>query len=55
MFFFNTTNFLVFFQKKFLGLGFRIEDDVLLTDTGAEVLTANCVRSSDEIEYAMRV
>ncbi|KAL3086922.1 hypothetical protein niasHT_021786 [Heterodera trifolii] len=42
-------------RDEFKGIGFRIEDDVLITETGAEVLTADCVRESNEIEYSMRI
>jgi len=37
----------------FKGIGFRIEDDVLLTETGAEILTANCIRDPEDIELVM--
>ena len=29
------------------------QDDVLITETGAEVLTESCIRKSDEIEFIM--
>ncbi|HZA52115.1 MAG TPA: aminopeptidase P family protein, partial [Myxococcaceae bacterium] len=34
--------------------GIRIEDDVLVTTSGAEVLTAAIPKSPDEVEQAMR-
>ncbi|MGH7676284.1 MAG: hypothetical protein ACREMV_13520 [Gemmatimonadales bacterium] len=36
-------------------LGLRIEDDVLVTATGAEWLSGHAPRSPEEIERAMRV
>jgi Xaa-Pro aminopeptidase len=36
------------------GLGIRIEDDVLVTATGHELLTAGLPRKPDEIEALMR-
>jgi Xaa-Pro aminopeptidase len=34
--------------------GIRIEDDVLVTDTGAEVLTASVPKVASEVEAVMR-
>ena len=39
---------------RFAGIGVRIEDDVLLTATGCEVLTADVPNAADEIEALMR-
>jgi Xaa-Pro aminopeptidase len=36
------------------GVGIRIEDDVLVTDTGYELLTAGAPRSAAEVEQAVR-
>lgn len=35
-------------------LGVRIEDDILVTETGYEVLTKNAPKEIDEIEALMR-
>lgn len=40
-------------RNEFKGIGFRIEDDVLITDTGSEVLTKSCVRGAHNIECLM--
>ena len=40
--------------KKWWGTGIRIEDDVLVTPTGAEVLSADAPKDPDEIERLMR-
>ena len=39
--------------KEFHGLGLRIEDDILITESGVEVLT-HCPKTVTEIEIAMR-
>jgi len=40
-------------DPKWHGIGIRTEDDVLITETGHEILTAGLARSADEIEEAM--
>jgi Xaa-Pro aminopeptidase len=36
------------------GIGIRIEDDILITESGSEVLTKNMIKSVEEIENFMR-
>lgn len=36
--------------SHFHGLGIRIEDDILITENGPEVLTKNCPKELAEIE-----
>ena len=37
-------------DEKWAGIGIRIEDDVLITEKGYEVLTSDCPKKIDEIE-----
>jgi Xaa-Pro aminopeptidase len=39
--------------KKWQGIGIRIEDDVLVTKDGHEVLTSDAPKEIDEIETLM--
>lgn len=41
-------------REDFRGIGMRIEDDVLVTDDGVEVLTRHCARESTDIEHLMK-
>ena len=38
---------------RYRGIGIRIEDDVLITENGAEILTAECPKEVEEIERLM--
>lgn len=40
-------------RNEFKGVGFRIEDDILITETGCEILSASCARSAESIEKLM--
>lgn len=37
-------------DERYLGLGIRLEDDILITDHGPEVLTTSCPKHPDEVE-----
>ena len=39
--------------KKWRGIGIRIEDDLLVTKEGCQVLTADVPKQADEIEQLM--
>uniref|UniRef100_A0AC35TGV4 AMP_N domain-containing protein n=1 Tax=Rhabditophanes sp. KR3021 TaxID=114890 RepID=A0AC35TGV4_9BILA len=43
-----------FVRNEFMDIGYRIEDDVLTTEDGVEVLTESCIRNADDIEYTMK-
>ena len=38
----------------YLGIGIRIEDDILVTESGCEVLTGGVPKEIDEIEALVR-
>jgi Xaa-Pro aminopeptidase len=40
--------------RAYQGTGIRIEDDVLITDNGCQVLSRNVPKALDEIETLMR-
>ncbi len=40
-------------DKKWRGIGIRIEDDVLVTEKGRKILTAAAPKDPDEIEALM--
>jgi Xaa-Pro aminopeptidase len=37
-------------EERWSGIGIRIEDDVLITDEGPDVLTAKCPKEISELE-----
>ena len=40
-------------DEKWRGIGVRIEDDVVVTESGCDVLTAGVPKQADEIEALM--
>ena len=42
-------------DEKWRGIGVRIEDDVVVTESGCDVLTAGVPKLADEIEALMAV
>ncbi len=39
--------------EQYRGIGIRIEDDIVITETGNENLTASVVKNADDIEALM--
>ena len=39
--------------EAYRGIGIRIEDDILITATGIEILTGDVVKEADDIEALM--
>lgn len=44
---------MISFILRYRGIGIRIEDDVLITEKGPEVLTAECPKEIEDIERLM--
>jgi len=42
------------FPEEFRGIGVRIEDDILVTESGAKILSNALPRHPDEVEVYMR-
>ena len=40
--------------EEFRGIGIRIEDDVLITKDGIEVLTEDCIKDPTELEMLIK-
>ena len=51
--YFGTAAMMLDVDPKWHGLGIRIEDDVLVTDSGNHVLSANVAKRADDIEALM--